>query len=133
MESLTSVCIFEKDSNNDLLRVWSYPIVERNIENSFSDFIKNEKNLKSGYFYTKIENVWRYFNSVTDSINNTVKSFTIVISSNEMDSEKYLQLSNLFLTLYKESLDPIKILLPYLSLFGSGKYQDFKNSDFDPR
>lgn len=44
-----------------------------------------------------------------------------------------MKLTQLFSNLYNETESPVKLLTAYLSLFGTGKYQNFINSDYDPR
>ena len=125
-DNLKSIGIFEKDDNHDVMLVWSYPIIEKEIENSISNYLplKNEKLKKENFIFTKITNYWNYF--ITKE-----EEFTIVLISKEFYPEKYEKLGELFKESYEKDKNVLKLLSGFLQLFGTGKYLNFKNDDFD--
>jgi hypothetical protein len=66
-EVLKSICIFEKDENNDIMLTWSYPIVDKETETSLIHYLtwKNEK--IENFIFIQLFNTWHYFLTLSES------------------------------------------------------------------
>src|SRR5690606_29163496 len=82
MESvLDSLCIIEQDTNGDILETWSYPIIDKRIEQLLISKcpLKNERYQQIPFFYSKFENLWYYCRTVLNTKIKNVVGFSIYV------------------------------------------------------
>jgi hypothetical protein len=67
-EVLKSICIFEKDENEEIMLTWSYPILEKETESSLTHYLTwNNEKIKESFIFTKVFNTWHYFFTLSES------------------------------------------------------------------
>jgi len=133
---LDSVILLEKDTNGDVLAIWSYPSVTSEEE----AVMKDRSNLGSdeielSFSFSKFHSKWQHFRTqlITEASNKVLPrtvAFTIVLTSKHFDPERYSAISKVLANKYAETGETISILTGFLSIFRSGNFGKFVLSDF---
>eukprot|EP01104_Vermistella_antarctica_P020236 TRINITY_DN8581_c0_g1_i1.p1 TRINITY_DN8581_c0_g1~~TRINITY_DN8581_c0_g1_i1.p1 ORF type:complete len:365 (+),score=106.44 TRINITY_DN8581_c0_g1_i1:174-1268(+) len=141
---LVSVTILEKDSNNEVIPVWSYP----NLEKGTEDLVLKRANLGADeadsvlqFHYSKFERRWLYIFTQSDDDEEekafdedaaiTVSAFSICLQTTTFNPEMGSALCKLMATEYAANKDPVKILNVFLSVFTTGEHSgDDEESSF---
>jgi len=145
MQDIDAVCVFEKDTNGNVLLTWSYPLVDDELEPVLlarSNLMEHVVPLP--FSYSKYKNQWIYMHtqelekdSKPDALRR-VSIFSLCIIKSVFNPEKYAALSKLIASIYAISGDPTKILHCYLSVttrgvFEGGNLGKFVDADHDNR
>eukprot|EP00010_Vexillifera_abyssalis_P008054 CAMPEP_0201545080 /NCGR_PEP_ID=MMETSP0173_2-20130828/1636_1 /ASSEMBLY_ACC=CAM_ASM_000268 /TAXON_ID=218659 /ORGANISM="Vexillifera sp., Strain DIVA3 564/2" /LENGTH=402 /DNA_ID=CAMNT_0047953389 /DNA_START=811 /DNA_END=2019 /DNA_ORIENTATION=- len=148
-DSLISVCIIERDNNDDILIPWYYP----SLSNDLEQFITNHCGLVSSskqaeaplkFTYNNFDNTWVYIwtrfvqqeENNDERVNTTVvKAFSICLCSSAFQPEKYAALCELLSSTYaKRNWSPLVVLQGFLSVFRKNKISThFDGLKFDGR
>ncbi|EGG14915.1 FAM45 family protein [Cavenderia fasciculata] len=147
-----SICIFEKDTNNDVLMTWCFPTIEDSIRN----VVLNRSGLKNDsvnaqFNFSKYKNSWIYLYTISIPaqkdkdesivIPDTLKKvvlFTICIIRNVYNPEKYGTLAQIMSNIYLKTGDPSKLLECHLRAVNRGQFDvgalgKFVDADYDIR
>jgi len=132
MEFLSSVVVFERDINKEILPIWSYPLLDKDISTVLMEFIPLQQRVeKATFLYLKFGNLWFYCSKLPLP---EFHEHVIVLSSQEFDPEKYDIILKVVGTEFITSkFDVVKVQTAFLSLFITGKFQTFKNTEFDSK
>jgi hypothetical protein len=138
---LNAICVIEQDLQNDSLITWSYPSVDKYVPSNVviqRCSLKNptiagaiEEGIQKHFSFSKYEQSWLYttMQQVTDK---TLRAFAIVLIAKDFNPEKYQAMTSYFAQVYAQNnFSTIKLVEIFLSIFGTGKHQEFVSAAFD--
>lgn len=152
---MNSCCLFEKDTNSEILLSWFFcqipksrfsiffffrvfpsldPELESIIQKRILNLWPNNSNNNNSNFpiLSKFKNYWIniFFSSLPKSINR-IQSFSLVLISKDYNPEKYSSLLKVMAENFSSSASPVKLSEIFLSVFTDNKFSSFKSSDFE--
>mmetsp|Transcript_23351 Transcript_23351/g.24004 ORF Transcript_23351/g.24004 Transcript_23351/m.24004 type:complete len:359 (-) Transcript_23351:59-1135(-) len=131
----TYVGIFEHDTNDDILCVWSFPGVPSIIQSLCIRRLTSDNSISN--FFFKYKSDWIYVNTLPSlqDITPDVTKVSVCLVSKVFNPEKYHNLLAILLEQYITTGDPTKLLEGYLSIYATGKFvkgrSSFELSSFD--
>jgi len=143
-----SISIFEKDLNSDVLLTWCFPTVNDQLRQVLLTKTSLEKEkISLNFSFSKFKNTWIYiYTTYIDSSNNSnlpeslkrVAAFSICITRNHFNPEKYASLASILSNVYMALGDCSKLLECQLRVINRGQFDvgalgKFVDSSFDVR
>jgi hypothetical protein len=139
MNTLDSALIIEKDSNNDVMITWGYPILDATHKDVALQrcplqnvALTTEKN----FIFSKYEDLYLYTftQQVPQSGKIYVQAISVSVFAKEYFPEKYSELLQIMAKTYiSNNFDATKVQEVYLAAFCYGKVGSFASGNFDAR
>ena len=126
-DSLLSVSIAERDTNGDIMVVWSYPSTDQDLDTSLvkRSGVLLDKPEQQGDVWYRRQNSWIYTHMMAagnkESLPQTV-ALSVALQAKDFDPEKYLKLASVLGEVYEATGNPVRVLEGYLSILTVGKF-----------
>jgi len=141
MSLLVGVAVLEKDTNGDVLPVWSYPEVTSELETILQARSGlQQETIPLPFTFTRYKTDWIYIMVQVKKDQSTLKNcvaYAICLITSDYNPEKYVELAKLMSGLYLSTGDPIALLKCWVSVFTKGAFEcelgKFNGAEFDPR
>jgi len=128
--------LLERDVNDDVMCVWSYPGIER----SHGEILVarcglQSKKISDAYRWSKFGSTWQYMQTVpVDDIKvSRVNAACIVVLSEQFNPEKFRALLSVLAESYRKSYSPRPLLEAFLKIFRTAELPGWSDSKFDNR
>ncbi|KYQ92658.1 FAM45 family protein [Tieghemostelium lacteum] len=145
-----SICVFEKDINNDVLLTWSFPSIDDGIRQVVLNRTSlTQEKISLSFNFSKYKNFWIYiytsYISAQESHKETfpsnlkrVVAYSICLVRNNFNPEKYGALAQIMSNVYQSTGDCSKLLECHLRVINRGQFDigplgKFQESDYDVR
>ncbi|KAF2073893.1 hypothetical protein CYY_004781 [Polysphondylium violaceum] len=142
-----SISIFEKDLNSDVLLTWCFPSINDQLRQVLLNKTSLEKEkISLNFSFSKYKNTWIYIHTTSiDHSSGTipeslkrVAAFSICITRNHFNPEKYSSLASILSNVYLALGDCSKLLECQLRVINRGQFDvgalgKFVDSSFDVR
>jgi len=127
LRSLRAVLLIEKDIYSDVLPVWSFPELTKEMESVvLSRSGLQHETIPLQFIFSRYGSQWIY--SFIDirgdeaGLSDKVQAAQTTIIADDFNPERYLQLSKLMTQLYLSTGSPIQVAQCYVSVFAKGSY-----------
>lgn len=140
-----SLCIIEKDTNNDILVSWEYPAFEDDVTAVLkARSLLALETIPLQFTYSKYKNFWIYIytqevekESAPTNLKR-VSVYSLCLLRNSFNPEKYLALATVLANIYSATGEPAKLLQCHLDVFTKGQFDGgkigkFLDSEYDNR
>ncbi|XP_060599901.1 DENN domain-containing protein 10-like [Ruditapes philippinarum] len=132
---LVSAGLIEKDTNNDVLWTWSYPMVTEAQRALFTRkcCLSQSSEHIVDFLYSQLGRQWYYIytHKVEDRDNlPKVTAFSVILLSKDFNPEKYEALCQILCQRYCKTGSPTSILEVYLAVVTKGKCNSEENGKF---
>eukprot|EP00466_Bigelowiella_natans_P009625 jgi/Bigna1/81718/fgenesh1_pg.83_\ len=133
---ITALGLLERDVNEDVMCVWSYPAVSKEHgEVLVKRCGLEDKKIAEVFRWSKLGNTWQYMltTSIDDLKYPRVKAACLVVLSEVFNPEMFNSLLKVLVSEYKAALTPTPLIKAYLKLFRSSSYGGWADKKFDNR
>jgi len=137
-DDLVSVCLIEKDWENEVQIVWAFPDLDRlqralTLSRINKFFAHDREENTNSFLVGRCGRMFQYLRWSDQSINRDVVNFGVCVFSNDFNPQFYHNYVNLLCDIYAASKRPVPLLQTYLDLTVNGSCEGLSRADFDGR
>lgn len=134
--TLKSVCLIEKDWENSVQIVWTFPDLDKlqttlTLSRVKHFFCGTERGI--GFVFCRCGRLFQYIAWRDENITRDVSAFGICVFAKDFNPKFYKNFLKNLLQTYAETHTPVPVLEQYLNIFTLGRSGELSLSDFDPK